>query len=426
MRKPSRQTGRVKEGMKMKELAELSGVSKSTIHYYLNMGLLHPPHKIGLNLTIYDWTHLSRVKRIRQLKEEHKLPLSRIKEILSEEKLPPAGTPEEHETKSLIRSIEEEKKTARNQRTDIKREEIIDAAIAVFSKKGYEKTTIEAIADSLHMGKSTIYLYFESKEDLFMECIERLTVVAVPEESWDEIRKERDCLRRQYLRLIAFLKAFPSYSGILTMARASLGGENRKLAEKAKETLSLMVRPMAKDLRRAMNAGTLRDTDAEFIAHLMLAMGEGIGSLLLMDSRYTLERSLELYSDFLAYGITKQGAEKRDKAETGLYSGEVTDLQGIKTVVENIRFGDFCFFPGTIGKAEVQIDPGKVQEIRFLRQDSLFCAQVTSKDGRTVTAEVNEGLVLSGDTHYGRFTIELKNVDTISFAGHNAPRVSGS
>jgi hypothetical protein len=52
----SRQDHTQNDGIKMADLAQLSGVSKSAIHLYLNMGLLHPARKLGLNLSVYDWT----------------------------------------------------------------------------------------------------------------------------------------------------------------------------------------------------------------------------------------------------------------------------------------------------------------------------------------------------------------------------------
>jgi AcrR family transcriptional regulator len=223
-------------------------------------------------------------------------------------------------------------------KTRAKKIEIMDAAISFFSKNGYEKTTIDAIADSLHMAKSTVYLYFESKEDLFMECIERLTVVVVPEEPWDEIRKEQNALKKIKKRGIAFHKAFPSYKGILTMTKAALGGDNTKLAEKAKNTLSLMTRPVAEDLRKGMAGGIFRRIDEEIVAHAILAMGEGLGCRLMMDSRYTIEKATEIMYDILTNGITKHGPSEAPKLDPDPCSGEVTDLKGLVTSVRNIRF----------------------------------------------------------------------------------------
>jgi len=44
---------------------------------------------------------------------------------------------------------------------------IIDKAGQIFSRYGFKKTTMDEIAKALKMGKSSIYYYYESKEDIF-------------------------------------------------------------------------------------------------------------------------------------------------------------------------------------------------------------------------------------------------------------------
>jgi len=53
-----------------------------------------------------------------------------------------------------------------------KRELIIEAAIQVFSQKGYHNTRMEEIAQAAGIGKGTIYEYFNSKLHLFQSMIE--------------------------------------------------------------------------------------------------------------------------------------------------------------------------------------------------------------------------------------------------------------
>ena len=47
-----------------------------------------------------------------------------------------------------------------------KRKGILDAAIKLFSKNGYEQTSIEELAREAGIGKGTIYSYFETKRDI--------------------------------------------------------------------------------------------------------------------------------------------------------------------------------------------------------------------------------------------------------------------
>ncbi len=47
------------------------------------------------------------------------------------------------------------------------RKKIIISAGQIFSRFGFKKTTMDEIAKALKMGKSSIYYYFDSKEDIF-------------------------------------------------------------------------------------------------------------------------------------------------------------------------------------------------------------------------------------------------------------------
>lgn len=60
--------------------------------------------------------------------------------------------------------IHERKEREKEQR----REEIIRAATTVFFEKGLQTATMDEIADAAELSKGTIYLYFKSKEDLYL------------------------------------------------------------------------------------------------------------------------------------------------------------------------------------------------------------------------------------------------------------------
>lgn len=57
--------------------------------------------------------------------------------------------------------------------TDLKRQEILKAAAAVFAKRGFQKTLMEDIAGQAGIGKGTIYRYFNSKDDLYFSILDQ-------------------------------------------------------------------------------------------------------------------------------------------------------------------------------------------------------------------------------------------------------------
>jgi len=55
--------------------------------------------------------------------------------------------------------------------TDLRREEILTAAIKVFGKKGFAATCVGDVADAAKIAKGTVYLYFESKEEIYATAV---------------------------------------------------------------------------------------------------------------------------------------------------------------------------------------------------------------------------------------------------------------
>lgn len=74
----------------------------------------------------------------------------------------------------------------RDKTYDEQKTSVVQAASAVIRQFGFDKTTMGDIAKALHMGKSSLYHYFTSKEDIFLEVFK------------DEVEE----LREEFLRAI--------------------------------------------------------------------------------------------------------------------------------------------------------------------------------------------------------------------------------
>lgn len=55
---------------------------------------------------------------------------------------------------------------------EIRKQEILDAAIKVFVEKGYDKTSISDIANSMNISQGLCYRYFKSKEEIYDAAID--------------------------------------------------------------------------------------------------------------------------------------------------------------------------------------------------------------------------------------------------------------
>jgi AcrR family transcriptional regulator len=79
--------------------------------------------------------------------------------------------------------------------------EILDAARKVFSRKNFEQTTVDDIAAAAHVAKGTLYLYYKSKREIYLEAFRR-DIAALSEET--------DCRMQECNTAAEIIKAFIS------------------------------------------------------------------------------------------------------------------------------------------------------------------------------------------------------------------------
>src|ERR1700720_4759495 len=61
----------------------------------------------------------------------------------------------------------------REEETERRRAEILDAAEALYAKKGWDAVTVDQVARSARLSRALVYVYFRDKEDLLFAIGER-------------------------------------------------------------------------------------------------------------------------------------------------------------------------------------------------------------------------------------------------------------
>ena len=74
---------RDKNGLRMRDLVEATGVPKSTILHYVAQGLLPEPYRTGRNMAYYDAACVERTKLIKAVQGRYSFPLEKIKQVLA-------------------------------------------------------------------------------------------------------------------------------------------------------------------------------------------------------------------------------------------------------------------------------------------------------------------------------------------------------
>src|SRR5207237_6556739 len=99
------------------------------------------------------------------------------------------------------------------------KEKIIQAAIESFAQTGFDRTKMEDIANRVGLSKGTIYIYFKSKEDLFLAIcdhnirqadkddaglfLKKENVASDAEQIYDNIRRREQGNDRVMLEMVA-------------------------------------------------------------------------------------------------------------------------------------------------------------------------------------------------------------------------------
>ena len=204
-------------------------------------------------------------------------------------------------------------------RTEAKRSDILDTAASVFLEQGFARASMSEIAARVGGSKTTLYGYFRSKEELFVEVAvaqaikELLPAFAELDENRADLR---DALVPVGEKLVAFLvtpDAIAAYRMVMSEAgRSNIGqhyysnGRERGLAQ------------VSAFLERASKIGRIRPCDFVIAATHLLALIESellpplhFGLARPAPSRLEIRQSTERAVDvFLAaYGLRNPSAE---------------------------------------------------------------------------------------------------------------------
>src|ERR1700737_1158833 len=88
----------------------------------------------------------------------------------------------------------------------VREQQMLDAAVQMFSVNGYHETSMDVIAAKAEISKPMLYLYYGSKEELFGACLDReLTrFVATGRAKIDFTHTPKELRRTALLDLILF------------------------------------------------------------------------------------------------------------------------------------------------------------------------------------------------------------------------------
>lgn len=187
------------------------------------------------------------------------------------------------------------------------RTHIVGVACKIFTRFGFRKTTMEEIASASRMGKSSIYYYFKSKEEIFEAVVEseakmlqeRLNRITIKKDSPTDRLKAYIMFRLHYVRT---LENFYAALNEEALSHLKFILEIRRNFEMEEQQLVSMI------LEDGMAEGVFYLTSSTIGAIAISTMMKGLELPLFLNEEHKSDRE-ELLDDLirvLLYGILKR------------------------------------------------------------------------------------------------------------------------
>jgi len=75
---------------------------------------------------------------------------------------------------------------------EVRRKQILEAALAEFSAMGFAATSISRIAGRVGISKANVYVHFASKDQIFETLLQSLSSVGKAQDNWSKIQEARN------------------------------------------------------------------------------------------------------------------------------------------------------------------------------------------------------------------------------------------
>ncbi len=278
---------------RINEVERLTGISRRTVHFYLQTGLLHPPKKTGKTMAYYDEQHINKLKYIVELKQQG-LPLFAIREKISG--VVRDDSPENQGNNNLNFSRNDNKNQKLPQRIQGKktRENILEMAAALFKEKGYKETKISEITSRLNIGKGSFYSFFNNKKELFLECTP-VIFKSLFSEGWEKIHYEKDPLKRLKLRMETVLPVRKELSSIIKLSKEVLEEDDPNLSGLGSRIINSIRKPIESDIKKSIEMGMISPVDPNIISLMALVLIESIDFILSVDKDFSQDAILDQF-----------------------------------------------------------------------------------------------------------------------------------
>lgn len=197
---------------------------------------------------------------------------------------------------------------------ETRRQQLLEAAIAVFARKGYVETSIDDIIQEADVARGTFYLYFESKKEIFLAVIDHYfslvseLVHRLMAEKWQDHVSEAN-LKRHVLVWLRFFAQHRDLTKIIYREATSIDPQFEDRWSRLSETVKKFLEDRVRTLKAHGRIRRTLDPRAwslfmEGIFHVTIC------NYILQSEHPDLNWLADQWTEFVLYGIAPKDGER--------------------------------------------------------------------------------------------------------------------
>lgn len=194
-----------------------------------------------------------------------------------------------------------------------RRQQIIDAAKTVFSEKGFNKATMEDIAQESELSSGTLYIYFKNKEELYASLM--LSIIQYLYLKLEQLKKHKKSdPEKNMTALIATMFDVYEYNPAIIVKTFQLQSSKTlinitpKLREEIMDLSGKSVKVISEIFQEGIKSGVFINKHPVAIADIFWALFSGVilfeeSKKLLNQRKDYVKQTLEIAFEIFAKGI---------------------------------------------------------------------------------------------------------------------------
>lgn len=187
---------------------------------------------------------------------------------------------------------------------------ILDAALRVFSRRGYRDASVDDIAEESRTSKGGVYFHFPNKEAIFLALLNR-TAARLLDKIEEAIASQDDPIPRADAALLTVLRTFAKHRALARLFMLEALGAGREFHRRMAEIRNEFAAVIKRHLDEAVQQGVIEPIDTEVASQAWFgALNEVITNWVLSGKPERLE---ETYAALRPLLMRSVGAKERPR-----------------------------------------------------------------------------------------------------------------